>query len=83
MTLTDPDTGTNSIVNTSDGKPGVDGAISELTNLYNTNTVLRPFAWSAPLQMAGQDWIDLIKTQSSVVTSVNGHTTASRADKYG
>lgn len=28
MTLTDPDTGTNSIVNTSEGKPCVDGAIT-------------------------------------------------------
>lgn len=66
-------------VNTTEGKPGVDALITSLNN----QAPLKPLAWSAALQNAGKDWIDSVVGSSTIATTVNGSTTASRAAKYG
>lgn len=66
-------------VNTTEGKTAVDGLITAL----NGTTALKPLAWSAALQNAGKDWIDAVVGSSTIATTVNGSTTASRAAKYG
>jgi len=69
-------------VNTTEGKTAVDGLITAL-NAQATAGALKPLAWSAALQNAGKDWIDAVVGSSTIATTVNGTTTASRAAKYG
>jgi len=73
------DEATLETVNTSEGKAAVD----DLMTTLSATSVLKPLAWSPALQNAGKDWIDAVVASTTISTSVNGSTIATRAAKYG
>lgn len=82
MKITNSD-GKEIIVYTLDGKPAVESAISALETLYKNKRSLKPLAWSAALQLAGDDWLTQVYDKNKVTIDVDGSTTETRANKFG
>jgi len=79
MTVDINDVAGTETVATTEGKTRLDALIVAL----KAQAALKPLAWSAGLQYASKDWIDLVVGASDISLTAGSGTTKTRSDKYG